>query len=47
MTPTRRTWVQMTLTYVGNAHALLKGGGGKLSLVGGDPGEGRKQTPAG
>ena len=33
----------MRFTYVGNISEVVKGGGGKLSLAGGDPGEGRKQ----
>jgi hypothetical protein len=37
-------WVAMKLTYVGDVHALLQGGGGKLSTVGGDPGDLRKPT---
>jgi hypothetical protein len=37
------SWVAMKLTYIGDVAALLHAGGGKLSLVGGDPGESRKQ----
>jgi hypothetical protein len=37
----------MKLTFIGDVHALLKGGGGKLSPAGGDPGEMRKQGPVG
>jgi len=38
------SWVAMKLTYIGEVHALLQGGGGKLSTTGGDPGESRKQV---
>jgi hypothetical protein len=33
----------MRLTDVGDLAEVIKGGGGKLSQVGGDPGESRKQ----
>jgi hypothetical protein len=36
------SWVTMKLTYVGDVHALLQGGGGKLSPTTADPGDMRK-----
>jgi hypothetical protein len=41
------TWEAPKLLYVGNVAEAIKGGGGKLSPAGGDPGEGRKQGPIG
>lgn len=35
-------WQPMTLSYKGNVSMVVQIGGGKLSLVGGDPGEPRK-----
>jgi hypothetical protein len=32
-------WVPMELTYLGDVHALLKGGGGKLSIPTEDTGD--------
>ena len=32
-------WVPMELTYLGDVHALLTGGGGKLSIVANDTGD--------
>jgi hypothetical protein len=34
----------MQLRFVGNLPDVVQGGGGKLSVVGGDPGESRKQS---
>jgi hypothetical protein len=36
------SWVTMKLTYVGDVHALLQGGGGKLSPNAFDTGDVRK-----
>jgi hypothetical protein len=36
---TDRSWVSMTLTYVGDAGELLEGGGGKMSPVPHDSGD--------
>jgi len=43
------TWQAMELTYVGHVGDVLQGGGGKLSMACGDPGDARKpkgQEPA-
>jgi hypothetical protein len=40
----KKAWAPMKLVLVGQATDLIKGGGGKLSLAGGDPGEGKKQS---
>jgi hypothetical protein len=42
MAVTRQSWEPMTLTYLGDAHELLKGGGGKLSPMAADMGDIRK-----
>jgi hypothetical protein len=39
-----RKWEAMKLTYLGNSAELIQTSPGKLSAVGGDPGEGRKQS---
>lgn len=36
-------WQPMKLAYVGTVAEALRGGTGKLSLTGGDPGDMRKQ----
>jgi hypothetical protein len=38
----RQGWAPMTLTYLGNVHELLQGGGGKLSPFAADSGDVRK-----
>jgi hypothetical protein len=38
----RKKWVPMQMKSLGKATDLIKGGGGKLSVAGGDPSEGRK-----
>jgi len=43
----RRPWEPMQLRYVGHVADILQGGGGKISMTGGDPGEVRKEPPAG
>jgi hypothetical protein len=35
----KRSWVPMTLKSVGRVNDVVQQGGGKLTLVGGDPGE--------
>lgn len=40
---TKKTWTPMKVSSIGKATDLIKTGGGKLSLAGGDPGEGKKQ----
>lgn len=42
MKNTKQTWEPMTLTHVGQIGEIVQGGGGKLSMVGGDPGDVRK-----
>ena len=44
---TRKDWEPMKVAEVGHVGKVLQGGGGKLSPVGGDPGENRKQKPTG
>jgi hypothetical protein len=41
----RESWVPMRASYVGHVAELLRGGGGKLTVTGGDPGEARKEGP--
>lgn len=43
-TEPRRPWVSPVLKVVGTIADILQGGGGKISVEGGDPGEIRKQT---
>lgn len=43
----RQPWVSMRLRTVGNIADIVQGGGGKLSLAGGDPGDQRKPTGQG
>ncbi|HEY8775593.1 MAG TPA: hypothetical protein VIM33_03815 [Gaiellaceae bacterium] len=45
MTKNRLPWESMQVTYLGNVAEIVQGGGGKLTAVGGDPGETRKQIP--
>ncbi len=39
----KKSWEEMKLSFLGKATALIQSGTGKLSITGGDPGEGRKQ----
>ena len=39
----RRPWEPPAMKAVGTISEVLEGGGGKLTLTGGDPGEARKQ----
>lgn len=43
----KRCWEAMTLTDLGDIRSVIQGGGGKLSIVGGDPGENRKPPGGG
>jgi len=43
----RKEWEPMRLTFEGDAKDIVQMGPGKLSTPGGDPGEARKQGPAG
>lgn len=38
-------WATPLLTYRGSVGQILQGGGGKLSIAGSDPGEGRCEKP--
>jgi hypothetical protein len=38
-------WATPLLTYKGTVGQILQGGGGKLSIAGSDPGEGRCEKP--
>jgi hypothetical protein len=46
-TAERRDWTSPSLTKVGTLSEVLAGGGGKTSLLGGDPGDGLKQPSPG
>jgi hypothetical protein len=37
-------WQPMVVNYLGEVRQVVQGGGGKLTVVGGDPGEQRKPT---
>jgi len=43
----RKEWVPMKVLLVGKATNLIKGGGGKLSTTGGDPGDASKKPKGG
>jgi hypothetical protein len=43
----KRQWEPLKLTYLGHLSEVVQGGGGKLSIVGGDPGENRKPSGSG
>jgi hypothetical protein len=43
MKSTKQPWEPMKLTYVGHVAEIVQGGGGKLSVMGGDPGDVRKE----
>jgi hypothetical protein len=46
MTPnTPAQWITPLLTYQGSVGQILQSGGGKLSISGSDPGEGRCEKP--
>jgi hypothetical protein len=42
----RRQWVSPAVKLVGTIAEVLKGGGGKLSLAAGDPGEAIRKPPS-
>lgn len=39
----KQEWCRMELKCVGKVNDVVQGGGGKLSLTGADPGEGKKE----
>jgi hypothetical protein len=43
----KQPWEPLKLTYIADIGDLVQGGGGKLSLTGGDPGEIRKERGSG
>ena len=43
----KKSWEPMRLRSVGHISRVIEGGGGKLSAVGGDPGEPRKEKGSG
>ena len=45
-TPTKSRWTAPALTYVGRLDQLVRGGGGKVTIETGDPGE-PKKVPGG
>ena len=46
MESTKQPWEPMQLTYVGHVAEIVQGGGGKLSIMGGDPGDAGKEKGA-
>jgi hypothetical protein len=47
-TRAKRPWQKMELSYLGNAVELIQmPGGGKISSIGGDPGDPRKTSGSG
>jgi hypothetical protein len=44
---TRQRWQKMRVQYVGHISEILRGGGGKMTAIAGDPGEARKQKGGG
>jgi hypothetical protein len=42
---TSQAWATPSLTYRGSVGQILQSGGGKLSIAGSDPGEGRCEKP--
>jgi hypothetical protein len=43
----KQAWEPMQMVSVGGIAEVVKGGGGKLTSSGGDPGEQRKEQPSG
>ena len=43
----KKIWEPMKVSFLGKATTLIKSGGGKLSVAGGDPGESKKQKSSG
>lgn len=44
---TKKPWASLKVTHVGHVADVVKGGGGKLSTTGGDPGENLKEPGSG
>jgi hypothetical protein len=44
---TKLRWEPVRLNYVGHISEIIRGGGGKLTIAGGDPGEGKKPSGSG
>ena len=40
-------WESMRVTYLGNVAEIVRQGGGKITIITGDPGEPRKVPPTG
>ena len=45
--PGKQPWVEMKINYVGDISEISQGGGGKLSIAGGDTGDSRKPPGSG
>jgi hypothetical protein len=43
----KAAWTPIRLDYVGRVDEVIRQGGGKITVVAGDPGEPRKQQPIG
>lgn len=43
----KKAWEPPGLSYIGDIADIVRSGGGKLSISGGDPGESRKQRSSG
>jgi hypothetical protein len=43
----RQPWEPMQVTYLGNVAEVVRQGGGKITILTGDPGEPRKVPPTG
>jgi hypothetical protein len=43
----KKRWEPPALTYIGDVADIVRAGGGKLSITGGDPGESRKPNGSG
>jgi hypothetical protein len=44
---TKKPWASLKVTHVGHIADVVKGGNGKLSTTGGDPGENLKEQGSG
>ena len=44
---TKKPWTSLKVAHVGHVAEVVKGGGGKLSTAGGDPGENLKEVGSG
>jgi hypothetical protein len=47
MMKNRLPWESMRVTYLGNVAEIVQVGGGKVTILTGDPGEPRKVPPTG